>query len=424
MQELTASSQFDSSNAEHMNCLNSMILALAECSDNGETLSKDNYNTKILKKIINSNNYLPSTIQTLPLAKCDELLLSDPKTWPEELQTLFSEDNVVVTKQGCSYPVKTLIDGLRKTVVNQSLGSSSSAQEQQAASTKLPNQTNDSSPSSSPSSSSRWSFLTTYRKAVWQHSGAFAIALVPPIVTYLVQKSGVDLPSPTTMMLLPAGIFAGKTLIEQCIDESAIAGLSLIDTTSIVFDQSNEGKTASFADNIVATAIYQASALCAAGAAVTAVAACNRHNSWQATAACAIASAGLTFSSCTISEFKRAFNQKYANENSSLSRKMDEIRLEQAKTYAVYKNLTSEENRTLRLDGSTKTGLNVNLEHQTDVDKEYQPKLMNYYYLQYKPILQAHDERCIHKNFKQAYVNESLSVARQLLPWNKISSEN
>lgn len=125
---------------------------------------------------------------------------------------------------------------------------------------------------------------------------ATAVGAVPNFV----QKNKVGLPSQAALMFFPAVVFSRSMAIK--------GDFPLIDTTSIVFQREGKEK-ASIADNIVSTGIINAHTICATGAAVTAVAACNPKNTWQATASLAALSSLCTFSWYNIMRFKRAFNK-------------------------------------------------------------------------------------------------------------------
>ncbi len=295
--------------------------------------------------------------------------------------------------------------------------------------------------------------------AIYQNTRPLAVASAATAAPYLVQKSGVALPSQATMMLLPAAIVSGKLLTK--------GQFPLIDTTTIVFDRNNaDKKHANIADHIVATSIIHADTICATGAAVTGVAACNQNNSWQATAGFAAASGLLTFSWYKISQFKRAWNASWQQTLPTLELKKPEKATDQqwndwnaqvrseGQGHGWDEN-TPVENIKLRAAAAEKEYLEsieiLRQEASTyirDIEEKKQngqnpdqiviAKLNNvgnkiYFKTNYLTQAQQAEQyadkhitynKKINKLHNDMYVDESISVARQLLSWKTPSSEN
>lgn len=263
--------------------------------------------------------------------------------------------------------------------------------------------------------------------AIYQNILPLSVASVATATPYLVQKSGVALPSQDVMMLLPVAILSGKLLTK--------GEFPLVDTTSIVFKKDGKDK-ASLPDHVFATGIIHADTLCATGAAVTGVAACNTNNSWQATAGFAAVAGILGFGSYKISQFKRAFNEKF---NQKSVRIWDKISSLSAPETATKKQLQqwTQDVAAIGDKWTSETPLTNMKKQAQDTLKEAvgnshrdgcyngQIKIYAQEVLQH---VKDHEEYQLNLSLlrgqmspqarQQEYVDQSKSVARQLLPWN------
>ena len=280
----------------------------------------------------------------------------------------------------------------------------------------------------------------SFTEILENNAGSLTVASVAAAAPYLVQKSGVALPSQATMMLLPAAIVSSKLLTK--------GQFPLIDTTTIVFDRNNaDKKHANIADHIVATSIIHADTICATGAAVTGVAACNQNNSWQATAGFAAASGLLTFSWYKISQFKRAWNASWQQALPTLLDKPEKATDQQWNDWNAQVRAGGDrwdENtpvETIKLSAAAakkeiRESIGI-LGQETIVIKESEKLnpiykkigFQNGYLAKACEAEQYADQHItynknINKLYNDMYVDESISVARQLLSWKTPSSEN
>ncbi len=268
----------------------------------------------------------------------------------------------------------------------------------------------------------------SFTEILENNAGSLTVASVAAAAPYLVQKSGVALPSQATMMLLPAAIVSSKLLTK--------GQFPLIDTTTIVFDRNADKEHANIADHIVATSIIHADTICATSAAVTGVAACNQNNSWQATAGFAAASGLFTFGWYKVSQFKRDFSDSFDDSKLQIEQEWKNLPMPEPKKdndcdFNIVNYLYSQKN-SKNLDKNSSDAeimqrvnfIKTNIVNNSDLSHKNREKILGAC-----ENLQKYTTARITYNKKalqispqarnKAYVDESISVARQFLPWNK-----